>query len=358
MSGLPSALGISKDARLRLMAMLLVPGLVGHTIQLLGEDTPWRDHAYWRYFNTPGWHLYLSPWVPVTLAVALWIAVLGMAMARRRPWLVAVIGLYVAHYLTYPYRIRNHMSHTLFELVMLGGCVLIGALGGAAPLRGGGPRSRLVDRYAVTGMAAVLCVTYLWAGLHKINANFLALDDRSAAVVGLTAFWIHGDLGSSPPVIARWFATWGTVVVECLFPPLAWRFARLRVPLVIGLMIFHFPHVAVMDVADYPMLASVFYPALFSPGHFRILSRHLYRAQAWSIIGSAIGIAAQIWWIPWWGSLTGFGILVMALWGWAAGAMLRMLWHGRGHGRGHGRRQPSGTVSRKGIGAQPSRQGS
>lgn len=309
---------LSRDERIQAIAILLVPGMVGHTLQLLGEDVPWADWARLRYFHTPGWHLLLPPEAVVLVAVGLAVAVIGLAVRRSRPWLLAIIALYAAHYLTYPYRIRNHMTFVLAQLTMLAGVWWIGRR----------HDRRDVDRWAVRGMAAVLCVTYVSAALHKINTSFTSFDPaRSAAVEGLTTFWIYGDLGSAPPTWAIAVAIWGTIVIEALAPLLAWRVHALRVPLVLVLFAFHFPHVAVMNVADYPMLASVFYPALFPRAHFRLVLRHARGPNAFNVTGAALGVAAQLWFIPWWGPLTIFGIGVMALWGWAAGAMIRMLAH-------------------------------
>lgn len=309
---------LSRDERVQAIAILLVPALVGHAIQLAGEDVPWADWARLRYFHTPGWHLLLPPEVPVLIAVGLAVATIGLAVRRSRPWMVAIIALYAAHYLTYPYRIRNHMTFMLAQLAMLAGVWWIGR----------GARRIHVDGWAVRGMAAVLCVTYGSAALHKINTRFTSFDPtRSAAVEGLTTFWIYGDLGSMPPVWAIAVAIWGTIVIEALAPILAWRVHVLRVPLVLVLFAFHFPHVAVMNVADYPMIASAFYPALFTRAHFRLVLRHARRPNAFNVLGAALGVAAQLWFIPWWGRLTIFGIGVMALWGWASGAMIRMLVH-------------------------------
>lgn len=320
---------IARDERLRVIGLLLVPGLFGHTIQLLGEDVPWAPWAQLRYFNTPGWHLLLPPHVPALIAVGLAIAVIGLGVRRTRPWMLAVAGLYLAHYLTYPYRIRNHMTHMLAELTMLGGVWLLGWASGAVDLRGRGKHTLRVDRWAVTGMAAVTCITYFFAALHKVNSNFLSFDPaRSAAVEGLTTFWIYGDLGSEPPRVAIAVAIWGTIVIEALAPIVAWWSTRLRVPMILTLFAFHFPHVAVMDVADYPMIASVFYPALFSRAHFRVLLRHARRPNVYNVAGAVLGASAQLWFMPWLGSLTGFGIFVMGLWGWAAGSLVRMVVRG------------------------------
>ena len=89
---------------------------------------------------------------------------------------------------------------------------------------------------AANGMAAVLCVTYLFAAIHKTNENFLAFDAaRSSAVDGLTTFWIYGDLGEEPPVWAMAVAIYGTIALEALAPIVAWRVRRLRVPVILAL---------------------------------------------------------------------------------------------------------------------------
>lgn len=302
---------ISKDRRLELWWWLLVPAMVGHFLQLCGEDVPWAPWAAARYYNTPGLHLALPPVVPYGIFVALAIAVLATLVWRRRRLAYAVLVLYLAHYLTWPFRIRNHMSHMFFSVCALGGVWLLGR------------RDRETDAVAVNGLAAVTCVTYAFAALHKMNAHFFAFDaSHSSAVEGLTTFWIYGDLGQTPPSAAMAIAIWGTVIIEALAPILAWRVKRLRVPLILVLFAFHFPHVAVMNVADYPMIASLGYVAFFDRAHFDHVLRHAGPSR-WTVAGATVGIAAQLWWIPWWGALTIFGIFVCALWGWAAGAMLR-----------------------------------
>ena len=354
----PPALGrserepVSRDGRLRAIALLLFPAFVGHTLQLLGEDTPWTDFAAARYWWTPGWHLALDPWVVVAIAGALGVAVLGLLFRRTRPWLIAVIALYAAHYLTYPFRIRNHMTLMLASLGVVGGCWLIARLLGAVDARGRDlpradpPRHRkalLVDRVAVDGVAMVLIITYFFAGLHKTNRGFLTFGEDSAAFRGVTDFWIYGDLGHAAPEWAVAVAIYGTLVVEYAFPLLARLLPRLRVYFVIGLMLFHFPHVAVMNVADYPMLASAFYPALFGRAHWRLLSGYLRRPSAWNLGGAALGAGAQLWWIPYWGALTIFGIAVTMIWGFWAGSMLEMSWR---RWRPRGRDEAAGGATR------------
>ncbi|MFK7989466.1 MAG: hypothetical protein AB8I08_25850 [Sandaracinaceae bacterium] len=306
---------ISEDPRLQAFGLLLVPAFVAHAIQMLGEDRPWEPYAASRYWYQPGWHLYLEPWVPVALGVALVLGVLGLAVRRRRRWLAAIIALYWAHYLTFPFRIRNHMSHMFFGLTMLGAVWIAGRIQGDW-------RSRAVDRTAVTGLALVLCTTYFFAGFHKTNTVFLSVSDASTAASSITQFWIYADLGSVPPVWVKWLAAYGTVFIECAVPWVAWRSERLRVWALLTLMLFHYPMVSSLNVSDYPMIVSVSYPCLFSEAHFRAVIAHA-GVSRWTVTGAVVGAAMQVWAIPWWGDLTIFGIFVLGLWGWAAGAMLR-----------------------------------
>jgi hypothetical protein len=216
------------------------------------------------------------------------------------------------------------MSHMFFELTALGVIWLVAWALGAADPRGRGPRIRLVDRWTVTGLAVALCVTYFFAGLHKMNDNFLSLGARSAAVDGIRQFWIYADLGSEPPLWAKAAAAWGTVVIECGAPILAWRSRRLRLPAIFALFAMHYPMVSTMNVSDYPMITSAFYPALFDRAHFRLLWRELRAPTRWHALGVGVGLGLQAWAVPWWGEFTIFGLFVMGLWGYAAVAMLRM----------------------------------
>lgn len=315
-----------RDPRLRAYCALLVPAFVGHALQLTAEDTPWAEIALRRYWITPGWHLALAPEIPLVIAVLLGLAVIALALRPSRATLLAVTVFYAAHYLTYPWRIRNHMTTMLGGLVIVSLIWLVARASGALTTRDHTmSRARQVDRLAVLGLAVVLAVTYFFAGLHKLNSGFTnpSPDGPSAAVRGLTTFWIYGDLGSVPPSSAVALAIWGTIAIEMIVPIVALLLPRLAVPCIAILMLFHVPHVAVMDVADYPMIASAAYPALVSRAHARVLARHL-RPNAWTLAGAAIGVGTQLWFMPWFGRLTIFGIGVLAIWGWALGAMARM----------------------------------
>ena len=120
-------------------------------------------------------------------------------------------------------------------------------------------------------------------------------------------------------------AIYGTLVVEYTFPILARLFRKTRIWFVIGLMVFHFPHVAVMNVSDYPMLASAFYPALFTRDHWKIVEKSIFRVGWWNVGGALLGAGLQLWFIPWWGSLTIFGIFVAAWWGYLIMSLLATL---------------------------------
>lgn len=320
MSRLPIA-----DLRLRAYICLLLPSLVGHALQIVSEDEPWTEAARDRAYVNAGWHLLLPEWVPWAIAAALGLAAigLGVALARDRgvrPAFLALTACYLAHYLTYPWRIRNHMT------TMLAGLGVVALVWMVARARGalvpGRSRARIVDGAAVRGLGVVIAVQYFFAGLHKINAGFLDLreDGLSTGVAGLTNFWIYGDLGSVPPSWARYLATRGTVAIEVAAPLVA-LFAPRLAPLAIAvLMLFHVPHVAVMNVADYPMIASAFYAALLTPRRAHVIYRRLGPSR-WTLAGAALGIATQLWFMPYWGGLMAFGVFVLALWGWALGAM-------------------------------------
>lgn len=308
---------LSTDGRLRFIALLLFPALIGHAIQLIGEDSPGTAMAMARYWTTPGWHLALPPWLVTGFAVGLGASSVGLLVRRSRPWLLALVVFYVAHYFTYPFRIRNHMSMMLVSLVAIGGVMAL------ARLRGTKDKA-LIDRYAIRGVAMVLVITYMSASLHKMNDGFLG--PYSSAIQGVDAFFASGGLGPEAPSWARAVAIYGTLIVEAALPILALVVPRFAGVFVIGLMLFHFPHVAVMNVADYPMIASTFYPALFRREHWARLEPYLLQPSRVTLGGAAFGVAAQLWFIPSSEALTIFGVFVTALWGWWSAAILQMMW--------------------------------
>ena len=310
------------DVRLRAYLALLVPCFIGHTLQLLNEDEPFRAESWARAAITPGWHLFLPAWVPAIVALGLLVSVVALAMRPSRASFFAVAGFYLLHYLTYPWRIRNHMT------TMLGGLVVVSLVWLAARWLGalvpGRTSARRVDGMAVRGLAWVITVQYFFAGLHKMNPGFLDSSPTglSPAVEGATNFWIYGDLGSVPPSWVLVVATIGTVAIELVVPSVARLVPRLAMLMIAVLCLFHVPHVAVMNVSDYPMIASAFYPALLSHRAALRVMRHLGPSR-WTVSGALVGVGTQLWFMPYWGGLMVFGLFVLGLWGWALGAMLR-----------------------------------
>lgn len=320
-----------RDERLLAFVVLLAPCFVGYAIQGLTEDVPWLSElATRRYWVTPGWHLYLSPYVPAAIAVALAFAALITSATRRRAAFMVLLAIYLAHYLTYPYRIRNHMSTMLFGLGVVGLVWTVARAQGALVVRAGAPtHAWRVDRWAANGLASVLVVQYFFAGLHKLNPAFVdpSLEGPSVAIRGLSTFWIYGDLGSEPPHWIRVAATWGSIAIETCVPLIAWRVRRLSYLGVLLLMAFNVPIIAALDIPDYPLIASAFFPALLSRGQWRLLRRHL-GPSLFTLSGAALGAFTQVWFMPWWGLMSSFGIFVLALWGWSVGALIRLTWTG------------------------------
>jgi hypothetical protein len=321
------------DVRLGAYLSLLVPSFVGHVLQIVSEDQPWAEWARERAYINAGWHLLLPEWVPWAIAMGLGLSVLGLARALWlgrgvRPAFLALSALYAAHYLTYPWRIRNHMT------TMLAGLGIVALTWSLARARGalvpGRAQARTVDGAAVKGLGLVLAIQYFFAGLHKLNLGFLDVGPASvsAAIQGLTEFWIHGDLGSEPPLAARYVAAYGTVGIELGVPLLALLAPRLAPAAIVVLMLFHVPHIAVMNVADYPMIASASYPALLGLGDAHRVLRRLGPSR-WTVTGGALGVATQLWFMPYWGGLMAFGVFVLGLWGWTIGAMAQSAWDRR-----------------------------
>lgn len=318
------------DVRLRWYLALLAPCFVGHVLQIVSEDEPWAEWAWENALVNGGWHLLLPEWAPWAVAAGLGGAVIALVAClargvRVRTAFLILAALYTAHYVTYPWRIRNHMT------TMLGGLGVVALVWGLAWAKGafapGASQGRRVDGIAVRGLGIVIATQYFFAGLHKINGGFLdpSIDGGSAAIGGLTEFWIHGNLGSVPPGWARYAATYGTVVIEVGAPLLALALPRISPVCIAVLMAFHFPQIAVMNVADYPMIASTSYVGLLTLKDAHAIARSLGPSR-WTVLGAALGAALQLWFMPYWGGLMVFGIFVMALWGWALGAMAHAQW--------------------------------
>jgi len=314
----------STDPRVRMVDLLLVPAFAGHALQLLREDKPWLDGAAIKYWTTPGWHLFLPPWVIVALAVVLAGCVVGLGLGRSRRWVVVVWLAYLAHYLTYPYRIRNHMTTLLLGLTVQAVPLLLAWRWGASDLRGRGPHTERVDRWIARGIAGVVVVTYLSAGLHKLNAAYLTPDPEVSPAARVARDFLYaGELtGYYPP---RWVLVGAiglSLASELLLPTAILLFERWQYLLVAALLLFHVPLVAAFNVSDYPMIASAFFPCLLTRRSWERLQARLVRPDLFTIGGALTGLGVQVWFMPWWGWMPAYGLMVVALWGWAIGAMV------------------------------------
>ena len=87
------------------------------------------------------------------------------------------------------------------------------------------------------------------------------------------------------------------------------------------MLAFHFPHINVLGAADYLLDAGGPYPALFSRERWRLLECDL-RVVSWpKLLAAGLAVVVHLWWrLP--GFLTTFGILVAAMWGYGAMAIL------------------------------------
>ena len=304
--------------------LLMLPAFYAHSLQLMREDKPWLDDAFIKYWTTPGWHLYLSPWFILALAAAMWLCVLGLTAFRTRHWTIALWLMYLAHYMTYPYRIRNHMTTLLMGLTLQAVVLLIGWAIGAADLKGRGPHVERIDQWIARGLAGIIVIIYLSAGFHKLNWGYLTIDpEKSSGAETIRLFVYHGGLTSYyPPDWILAGGIYGSLFCELLLPLLILTMRRFQYPLIACMLLFHLPLISVMNVSDYPMIASIFYPALFTLVLWNRLEPHIARIGVWQIGGAILGMSAQIWFMPWWGWMTTFGVVVMGLWGWAIGAMI------------------------------------
>lgn len=330
------------DPRLRVVSCLLVPALLGHGLQIAVEDGGaggW-ERAAW----SPGWHQHVPPVVLVAVAVALVLGALATAFSAwrdapvhaepsshsARTWAVLLAVLYAAHVVTFPFRVRNHMSHLL---ALLGAVALVSfvrhATGRTLALR----RS---DALSLEAIALLTSVTYFFAGLHKLNASFLdvRIDAAGASITGsaavdvLRVLWRRAGLGVRPPELVRVAAVWSTLVIELVVPFVAWRVQRLRGLALTTLCLFHVPHVTVMQASDYPMIMTVGYPAFFTREEAESLAPHL-RASVWNVSGASAGVALQLASMSRATVLTVFGVLVMGLWGWGLGSLAARTWRAR-----------------------------
>lgn len=333
------------DPRLRMVCCLLVPALMGHGLQIAVEDggaDGWERVAW-----SPGWHQHLHPMVLVVVASGLSISALATTISAwrdapvdepssrsARTWALLVTVLFAAHSLTFPFRVRNHMSHLL---AVLGAVALVSSIRLAT---GRSLTLRRADELSLEGVALVTLVTYFFAGLHKLNASFLdvRIDGAGASITGsaaidvLRVLWRRAGLGERPPELVRLAAAWSAIVIELFVPFIAWRVARVRALALTTLCFFHVPHVSVMQASDYPMIMTLGYPAFLSREEAESLRPHL-NPSAWNVSAASMGVALHLALMPRPTVLTAFGVLVMGLWGWGLGSLVARAWRVRAERR-------------------------
>lgn len=334
------------DPRLRAVLVLLAPAFLGHAVQLAAEDA--RADAWERYWTTPGWHLWLPPAMPLGIGVLLAVAVLamslsalrdaprrrtrdarvGVALGAPRAWLVVVTLLFIAHYVTFPFRIRNHMGHLL---ALLGGASLA-----LAVLRLSRERvpPRPMDALVLQSIVLMTCVTYAFAGLHKLNAAFLDVDlhdasgPLSAGARAVAVVWRRVGLDGPPPTTLQHLAVWGTVALELFAPLLAWRAPRVRVVAIASLLAFHALTILAMPAADYALIVCAGLPAFVSRAEALRLAPQLRPSRA-NALGAALGVLAQATLGPARSSISSMsmlGALALGLIGWCGAALARDAW--------------------------------
>lgn len=315
---------------------------MGHALQIAVEDGgagAWERTAW-----SPGWHQHLHPAVLVAFAVGLAASALAMAHAAwrdvplhdepslysARTWALAAAVLFAAHSLTFPFRVRNHMSHlgSVLGAIALVVCVRH-ATGRTLTLR----RS---DELSLEAIALLTCVTYFFAGLHKLNAAFVdvRIDAEGASITGsaavdvLRVLWRRAALGERPPELVRRAAVWTSLGIELVVPWVAWRVRRLRGAAITLLCLFHVPHVSVMQASDYPMITTLCFPAFFSRDEAVSLAQDL-RPSVWNVGGASAGVALQLALVSRPSTLAAFGLFVMGLWGWGLGSLASRAWRAR-----------------------------
>jgi hypothetical protein len=316
---------ISPDPRLRAFTVLILFGLIGHFCQLISEDKFWNAEYRADMWISPGWHLELHPVIPLVAAAGLLIAVLCGICFRSRAWLGAIGFLYICHFFTYPFRIRNHMTFMLTSLAFLSVSLLA-----TDTIRSQGselknPRIARIDNQICIGLALILVINYFFAGFHKLNTAFLALDSAlSPGADTIEMFLSTGKISSYAPYWLLAILLYGTLLCEMIVPTLMWRVSAVREFLILVMLVFHFPMVSTMAASDYPMIAVAFYPTLFAERDWSIVEHRLLNRWNWMNFAGALAvIAAHIRFTFLWTPNTVYGILVAGLWGFAAVGLAR-----------------------------------
>jgi hypothetical protein len=306
--------------RFRAFALLVLFGLVGHFAQLISEDRFWDAEYRTGMWISPGWHLEIHPVISLVIAVCLLGAVVGSMVLRTRLMLGVVAVLYVLHFFSYPFRIRNHMTFMLatqgFLLLSLMATRTLRAK--ASDLRNAAILQ--VDNQICGGLAAILIVNYFFAGFHKLNTAFFSFDPSLSVGAGTIAGFLEAARISD--YAPHWLLALllpGTVVCEMLLPTLIWKSDFFRELMILIMLAFHFPMVTTLGAADYPMIVVAFYPVLFTQDQWSAFEHDLLKRWDWTnVVGMFAGIAADWRFTGEWTPNAVYGILVSALWGFVA----------------------------------------
>jgi hypothetical protein len=207
-------------------------------------------------------------------------------------------------------------------------------LGWLAPA-GTGARTDGTAETVITlvGLRAILVITYAFAGLHKLNDNFLSGSaDLSAAgavtdrLAGIVLGHPSAYLSKIVALVVPWFEIGPSVIFATR--------ARIAPWLLIVLLAFHLPQISILGASDYPLIIASAFPATLSRRQWQRLRAVLLRpglltaAGGWLAICFHVGFARIA-------LLTAFGILVAGWWGYFGAALvyafcirpLRDRWH-------------------------------
>jgi hypothetical protein len=124
------------------------------------------------------------------------------------------------------------------------------------------PPASTVPAWALWVLRAQMGITYFFAGLAKVNADWLDGRPMDAFLTGDRSFPFLGDL-----LDERWvhlFLSWTGVGFDLLIVPLLlWR--RTRVLAFIGVLVFHFTNSLIFDIEVFPWFAIVATALFFNP---------------------------------------------------------------------------------------------
>jgi hypothetical protein len=310
----------SAISRFRAFALLVLFGLIGHFAQLISEDRFWNAEYRTAMWISPGWHLEIHPVISLVIAVLLLCAVVSGIVFRKRFILGIVAVLYVLHFFSYPFRIRNHMTFMLATQGYLFLSLLVTRTlrTKASDLRN--PSTALIDNQICNGLALILVINYFFAGFHKLNTAFLSFESSLSVGAGT----VEGFLGAGQ--ISYYAPHWllalllpGAIFCEMALPSLIWKSDYFRELFILIMLAFHFPMVTTLGAADYPMIVVAFYPVLFTQHRWSAFEHELLRRWNWmNAIGAIAGIAAHWWFTVEWTPNAVYGILVAGVWGFAA----------------------------------------